>query len=132
MSENNKNVVRNAYAAISKGDLDGFLNLLADDVQWYFIGSHRFAGTHNGKDEIVSNLLNNLAADLEGMIELEIKQLIAEGDKVVAEMLGRARSKSGKDYNNTYCIILTVRNGLIHDIREYLDTELVTEVFGKS
>ena len=79
----------------------------------------------------MNDLFNVLGDQLEGTgISLEIKQLIAEGDKVVAEMQGTARSVSGKDYNNTYNIILTVKDGLIREMREYLDTELVTEVFG--
>ncbi|HIF10255.1 MAG TPA: hypothetical protein EYQ81_10740 [Sneathiellales bacterium] len=59
-----------------------------------------------------------------------INQVIAEGDKVVIEAKGKARAKNGKDYNNDYCIIYTVRDGKICDIRENLDSELVTEVFG--
>lgn len=131
MSEANKQIVRNLYGAIGAGDLDGFLKLLAEDVEWYFIGSHRFAGTLRGKQQIVDDLIANLGNELEGPISLEIRQLIAEGDKVVAEMQGTSRGKNGKDYNNTYNIILTVRDGLVHEMREYLDTELVTEVFGK-
>jgi ketosteroid isomerase-like protein len=84
-----------------------------------------------GKEQIVNDLFNVLGDQLEGTgISLEIKQLIAEGDKVVAEMQGTSRSVSGKDYNNTYNIILTVKDGLITEMREYLDTELITEVFG--
>lgn len=132
MSEANKQIVRDLYGAIGSGDLDGFLNLLAEDVEWYFIGSHRFAGTLRGKQQIVDDLIAILGNELEGPISLEIRQLIAEGDKVVAEMQGTSRGKNGKDYNNTYNIILTVRDGLVHEMREYLDTELVTEVFGKA
>ena len=84
-----------------------------------------------GKEQIENDLFSVLGDQLEGTgISLEIKQLIAEGDKVVAEMQGTSRSVSGKDYNNTYNIILTVKNGLITEMREYLDTELITEVFG--
>ena len=49
---------------------------------------------------------------------------------IVAEMQGTSKSTAGKDYNNTYCIILTVKDGKIREMREYLDTELVTAVFG--
>tara|TARA_Y100000814_G_scaffold237553_1_gene181704 strand:- start:91 stop:534 length:444 start_codon:yes stop_codon:yes gene_type:complete len=131
MSNANKKVVREAYTAISGGDAEGFFDRLSDDVEWYFIGSHRFSGTMKGKEQIVNDLFNVLGDQLEGTgISLEIKQLIAEGDKVVAEMQGTSRSVSGKDYNNTYNIILTVKDGLITEMREYLDTELITEVFG--
>ena len=130
-TEANKQVVREAYAAISSGDVDGFMNRLADDVEWYFIGSHRFAGTLKGKEEIMNKLFEPLGEALTSTIQLEIKQLIAEGDKVVSEMLGTSKSTEGKDYNNTYCLILTVQDGKIKEMREYLDTELITEVFGK-
>ena len=132
MIEENKQIVREAYGAISKGDAEGFLNRLSDDIEWYFIGTHRFSGTMKGKEKIVNELFNVLGGELEGTgISLEIKQLIAEGNKVVAEMQGTAKSTSGKNYNNTYSLILTLKNGLITEIREYLDTELVTEVFGR-
>ena len=132
MVEKNKNIVREAYAAISKGDAERFLGFLRDDIEWYFIGSHRFSGTMKGKEQIIEELFSVLGGELEGDgIRLEIRQLIAEGNKVVAEMLGTARSTAGKDYNNTYNLILTLEDGLITEIREYLDTELVTEVFGR-
>lgn len=130
-TESNKQLVRELYAAISGGDVEGFVNRLADDVEWYFIGTHRFAGTLKGKDAIMKQLFEPLGDALTATISLDIKQLIAEGDKVVSEMQGSARSKDGKDYNNTYCIILTVRDGKVREMREYLDTELVTQVFGR-
>jgi uncharacterized protein len=130
-TEANKQLVREAYGAINSGDVDGFMNRLADDVEWYFIGSHRFAGTLKGKEDIMNKLVEPLDEALTSMIQLEIRQLIAEGDKVVSEMRGTSKSTDGKDYNNTYCIILTVRDGKIKEMREYLDTELITEVFGK-
>ena len=130
-TESNKQVVREAYGAISSGDVEGFMNRLADDVEWYFIGSHRFAGTLKGKEDIMNKLFEPLGEALTSTIQLEIKQLIAEGDKVVSEMQGTSKSTEGKDYNNTYCLIVTVKDDKIKEMREYLDTELITEVFGK-
>ena len=132
MVEKNKQIVRDAYKEVSRGDAEGFLKRLSEDIEWYFIGSHRFSGTMKGKQQIIDELFTVLGDELEGDgIKLEIRQLIAEGDKVVAEMQGTARNASGKDYNNTYNLILTLKDGLITEIREYLDTELVTEVFGR-
>jgi len=130
-TEANKQVVRETYGAISSGDVEGFMSRLADDVEWYFIGSHRFAGTLKGKEEIMNKLFEPLGEALTSTIHVDIKQLIAEGDKVVAEMQGTSKSTEGKDYNNTYCIIVTVKGDKITEMREYLDTELITEVFGK-
>lgn len=129
--ETNKQIVRDAYGAINRGDVEAFMTLLADDVEWYFIGSHRFAGTIKGKDNVLNDVIGTLGAILSSPLQLEIKQLVAEGDKVVAEMQGTSRSAEGKEYNNIYAIILTLRDGKIKEMREYLDTELITEVFGR-
>jgi ketosteroid isomerase-like protein len=34
-------------------------------------------------------------------------------------------------YNNKYCLVIAVTDGKIAQVREYLDSELVTAVFGK-
>ncbi len=131
MTESNKALVRDAYAAIGRGDLKGFLACLADDVTWTFIGTHRFGRTFRGKNDIVDNLCRVLGAHLADVVELDIVNLVAEGELVVAEMRGRAVTPAGRRYDNSYCVVLTVRDGLIRELREYLDTELVTAVFGR-
>ena len=57
--------------------------------------------------------------------------MTAEGDRVVIEARGEAKTKTGKRYDNSYCIVITVRNDKISAVREYQDSELVTAVFGK-
>lgn len=61
-TEANKQLVRDAWGSVSNGDVDGFMNALADDVTWTFFGSHRFAGTLRGKQELVSKLFAPLGA----------------------------------------------------------------------
>jgi hypothetical protein len=129
--EENKQLVLDAYACLGRGEPEGFFDRLTDDVKWTFFGSHRYAGTFNGKDEIISGLFESLGELLEGPIKVHMRQVIAEGDTVVIEAKGEARGKNGKDYNNDYCIVVTVRDGKIAEMREHLDSELVTDVFGR-
>ena len=130
-NESNKQLVRDTWGAVTAGDVAGFLARLADDVTWTFFGSHRFAGTIRGKDELLSKLFAPLGEILVGGISVEIDTLTAEGDRVVMEARGAAQTKQGQPYNNQYCIVITVRDGKIAAVREYLDSELVTAVFGK-
>jgi ketosteroid isomerase-like protein len=129
--EENKKLVTGAWDMISAGDAEGFLNTLSDDATWTFFGSHLFAGTFNGKAEIIEKLFEPLGGVLEGGLEITINSVTAEGDRVIMETKGKARTKSGVDYNNDYCMVVTVANGLIVAVREYLDSELVTAAFGK-
>lgn len=130
-AESNKQLVRATWDAVTAGQIDTFLGNLADDVTWTFFGSHRFAGTFRGKDELVAKLFAPLGEVLEDGIKVHIDTLTADGDRVVMEARGEARAKSGKRYDNHYCIVVTVRDGKVAEVREYLDTELVSAVFGR-
>jgi ketosteroid isomerase-like protein len=57
-------------------------------------------------------------------IKMDVIELIAEGDKVVARVKGSVEGKYGP-YNNTYCHVFTVRDGLIVENFEHMDTVLV-------
>lgn len=128
--EENKQLVRDTWGAVSKGDVEGFMARLADDVTWTFFGSHRFAGTFCGKDELVAKLFAPLGEVLADGIKVHIDTLTAEGERVVLEARGEAQTKDGRAYNNSYCIVVTLRDGKVSQVREYLDAELVTRVFG--
>jgi ketosteroid isomerase-like protein len=123
--EQNKEIVRRAIAAISRGDLEGFMADAADDVTLSVMGS-AFPPIQ-GKQKVLKGLRNALAARLEGggAIAMTIENLIAEGDFVAEQARGKARTKDGKDYNNTYCRVWRITDGKIRSMQEYLDTELV-------
>ena len=62
----NKEIVRNMFAELSKGNPEGFLGKMADDVRFTIIGTTKFSGTCNGKQELISKVLGPLSAQLEG------------------------------------------------------------------
>ena len=125
----NKEVIRQMREA--KG-LDGILATMADDVRWTIMGTTKFSGTMNGKQEIVEKLFKPIFAQLETPGSNVVDNVIAEGDYVVVQQRGTGRrAKSGKDYNNNYCIVYKLAGGKIKEITEYLDTELVTSAFGR-
>jgi len=55
--------------------------------------------------------------------------VIAEGDNVVLQWEGRATTKSGKPYNNSYCWVMRIENGKVREGTAYIDTELVSELW---
>ena len=127
----NKSLVCKAYEAISEGNVDGFLDRLSDDVRWTFFGEHKFAKTFVGKQDIIDNMLGPLAGELEDGLRININNVVAEGSYVVVEATGESKLTKGGTYNNIYCYVVKVDNGEIVEMREYLDTELVSNVFGK-
>jgi len=124
-AEQNKEIVRRAIAALSRGDMEGFLADAADEVTLTVMGS--MFPPIQGKQKVLKGLRNSLVARLEGggAIAMTIENLIAEGDYVAEQARGKARTKDGKDYNNTYCRVWRITDGKVRSVHEYLDTELV-------
>ena len=127
----NKEIIRTMFAELSKGNAEAFLGTLADDVRFTLIGSTKFSGVFNGKQEFIEKVLAPLGAQLEGGLVMHVDNLIAEGNLVVMQGRGESTTKSGRAYNNTYAQVFRLANGKVQEVTEYLDTELVTSVFGK-
>ena len=127
----NKQCIQNMFAELSKGNANAFLDNMADNVRFTIIGTTKFSGTFNGKKELVEKLLTPLGSQLEGGLTVTPENLIAEGDFVAMQARGKSTTKSGKSYNNTYCQVFRLANGKVQEVTEYLDTELVTNAFGK-
>jgi ketosteroid isomerase-like protein len=127
----NKKLIETMFAELSRGNGAGYLDRLADDVRFTIMGTTKFSGTFNGKGEVVEKLLTPLMSQLEGGLSVTVDAMVAEGDTVVVQARGRSTTKSGKPYNNSYCQVFRVEGGKVKTIAEYLDTELVTQAFGR-
>ena len=127
----NKEIIRTMFAELGKGNADAFLGAMSDDLKFTLIGNTKFSGTFSGKQEFIAKVLAPLGAALEDGLVLTPDNLIADGEFVAMQSRGKSTAKNGKPYNNTYCHVFRITSGKIRELTEYLDTELVTSVFGK-
>jgi len=124
----NKRIIRGLYDAGDRGDMVTLLALLTDDVTWTGIGSTKYSGTFVGKEAVVANVLGPVLGQLKAGIASTVDNVIAEGEFVVVQSRGRAETKDGRPYNNTYCHVFRIRGGKISEVVEYLDTALASSV----
>ncbi len=124
----NKQIIHDLYEANNRGDLESFLAMLADDVRWTNIGSTPYSGSFSGKNNLTAQLLGPVFGRLKAGIAATIDNVIAEGDFVVVQVRGRAETKEGRPYNNTYCHVFRIRDGKVSEVTEYFDTELASRV----
>ncbi len=127
----NKIIIQNMFAEMAKGNLNAFVETMADDARWTTIGSTRFSGTYQGKAQVLEKLMAPLAQEVDGGFTLTPHNFLADGDYVIIQASGQAKTLAGKSYNNTYCLVYRLANGKIQEGIEYLDTEAVTLAFGK-
>jgi len=127
----NKQLIQNMFIEVAKGNRRIFLDIMADDVRFTVIGTTWVSGTFTGKGELVGKVMGPLMAQLDGGIAITPDNFIADGDYVAVQARGKATTKAGKPYNNTYCQVYRIINSKVQEVTEYLDTELVTAAFGK-
>jgi uncharacterized protein len=116
--------------AMSGGHLAPLLALMADDVTWRWMGVGKWSRTFEGKDTVVDTLFGGATDELGPASSVEVAHIHADGDCVVVEHAGRNVLPDGRHYNNQYCWVLRFEDDLIREVREYMDTQLVTETFG--
>ena len=100
--QENKELMERGYAAFSAGDLDTVMSLFDDDIEWVQPGQSSVSGTFHGKNEVLEQF-GRLA---EKGLTVELKQLIAEGDTVVAITQVTAGGETSEDAD-----VFTIRNG---------------------
>jgi ketosteroid isomerase-like protein len=127
----NKKLIETMFDELSRGNGEGYLARLADDVEFKIEGTTKFSGTFRGKADVLERLLMPLMSRLEGPLAITVDHLIADGDKVVVQAHGQSTTKEGKPYNTSYCQVFRIEGAKVKSITEYLDTELVTQAFGK-
>jgi len=125
-TETNKQIVRDFFAALSRGEAQAAYALMHDDVSWTIIGDTPVSKTFQGVKAVEEDLMGSVfqVIDAEAGIRVDVVELIAEGDKVVARAQGTIKGRYGP-YNNTYCHVFTIRDGKIVEDIEYLDTLLI-------
>ena len=124
-------LVQQVYDAFKRGDIQGVLNLVADDVDWSHPGPPDvipFVGHYRGRDGVAQFFARLGGA--EDVEHFEPQEFFAAGDRVVALGRYRARIKATGRTNDIELVhVYTVRGGKIVSLRQYNDTAAVAEAY---
>ena len=126
----NKKLMQHIFTELSNGNSRPFVATMADEFSWTITGTIKWSKKYEAKRAVLQELLGALRARLAPPIVVEACRFIADEDYVVVEARGRNSTKDGVPYNNAYCYVFRLGDGKLHEMTEYLDTELVTAVLG--
>ena len=127
----NKQTVRTIMDALARSDRRPLFDAMADDVRWRWMGVSKWSKTFEGKDAVVRDLFGGVDETLSESFGVEVHRIIAAGDHVAVEHTGRNVTPDGRTYDNIYCWVFSFRAGRVVEVREYLDTQLLTDTFGE-
>jgi uncharacterized protein len=120
--QENVQIVKDAYGAFGRGDIQGLLALFADDIEWITPGDGLpLAGTYRGQAE-VAGFFQKISEMLE-ISFLEPREFVAQGDRVLVVGFDRGRVKAtNRTFEGHWVMAFTVLNGKVTNVREYIDT----------
>ncbi|MCR9179220.1 nuclear transport factor 2 family protein [Erythrobacter sanguineus] len=129
LREANIALVTRYYEALAAGDFDALAALHADDVVFNLVGTTPVSGRWVGKAEcfgpvVADGVIGKLVADTI-RFSRQWRIMCADEERVVGLMRGGGMGTNRHEYLQTYCQILTIRDGLIVELHEFFDTALV-------
>ena len=122
-TQENVQIVKNFFAALGRRDKQGLLALSAEDIEWIIPGEDwPLAGTYRGHAGL-ADLLQKANEKVETSYP-EPPEFIAQGDRVLVVGFATGRIKAtNKTFGDHWVFAITVRNGKVANIREYIDTQ---------
>ena len=122
-TEENVKIVQAFFAAIGRSDGQAVEALSAEDLEWIIPGEDwPLAGTHRGHAGL-AELLQKASAEME-ISSPEPPEFVAQGDRVLVVGFATGKVKAtNRTFEDYFVFAITVRNGKLTNIREYVDTQ---------
>ena len=119
----NVQTVKDFFAAIGRGDREALLALVAEDIEWIIPGKDwPLAGTHRGHVGL-TDLLQKASETVETSFP-KPPEYVAQGDRVLVVGVATGKIKvTNKRFKDDWVFDMTVRDGKVTKIREYVDTQ---------
>ncbi|MGI4799875.1 MAG: nuclear transport factor 2 family protein [Janthinobacterium lividum] len=125
LTGSNTETVRRFMAALNVCDIAAINELLHPDANWWVLG----IGSMD-RETLIRQLQAMLGSAT--IAETKIIGTTAEGKRVAVESEGHFEFTDGRVYRNSYHHLFILDDGMVTGVREYLDTALVSRVFGET
>ena len=120
----NVGLVRGAYEAFAKGDVQKVLGLLVDKVEWYEAEHVTYwpGGPFIGPQAVLNGVFARIPQDFDGF-KVDVRRIVGCGDTVLVEARYRATVKAtGKPLDVQVAHVWDLRDGKAVRWQQYTDT----------
>ncbi|MFF2352016.1 nuclear transport factor 2 family protein [Kitasatospora sp. NPDC058115] len=125
---NGLDVVRAAWRAFATHDADRISAVLTEDAEWLAPPGNATATALDrpshmiGREAITRFLAEDFSRLFAADVDVTFRAFHVAGEHVIVEETMTATLADGRPYANDYCLVFELRDGLVHRVREYLDT----------
>ncbi|MEZ7951636.1 MAG: nuclear transport factor 2 family protein [Halioglobus sp.] len=125
-SDSNKIIVTHFFDALNRGDVAFIVDAYAADGCVQTMGNTLISGVFSR--EQVAASAGGIFDVFPNGLTFTILNMVGEGDKVAVEATSVGEHISGQTYSNEYHFLFEFQSGKLIRLKEYMDTERVTDV----
>ena len=111
----NVTIVRELYAAFSRGDVETIRGYLADDAVWHAAGRNWIVGDYQGRDTVVG-LLTAMAVYAEGSYSVEVRDVLGNCRRAIGLHRSSARRADGRSLDVDDVLIFDISDGKVIEV----------------
>lgn len=112
MTQNNKQILEQANAAVTRGDYESFLSFCTEDTQWTFVGDQILRGKEAVRQYMATAYLEPP--------KFIVEQLIAEGDFLTAVGKISMKNEQGDMVDYFYCDVWRFADGKMAELKAFV------------
>ena len=129
--EQNKQLVRDWFAATQRGDEKAILDMTTEDFVFQCKSRQpEWLRLKWGREEFAA-VPRTMSALMQAPINIWLVDMTAEGDRVAVEAAGDGKMLNGRVYDNAYHFVFKFRDGKFYECLEYSCSHLAQSCFGK-
>jgi len=129
-TEVNSVLIRNAYDAFSRGDIDAVMAVFAPDIMWHVPGRGPLSRDYRGHAEVLG-FFGHFMQLSNGTFRLRVDEVLARGDRVVV-LCTETAQRGGRSWTAPQVHVWTVKDGKVTAFREYEGDEQGDDEFWAS
>jgi uncharacterized protein len=123
----NADLLRRAYDAFSRGDMDGAFAAFAKDILWHVPGRGPLSRDYRGHAE-VQGFFQHFMELSSGTFRLQVDRILAEGEVVVV-LCTESAQRGSRSWSSPEVHVWTVRDGYAVSFRQYQGDQQTEDEF---
>jgi hypothetical protein len=130
VSQANVEVVRGAYDAFGRGDVDAVFAAMHPDIEWDESEGMPYGGVYRGREAIVENVFGPVLADVDGFTAAPDEILPLDETRVIARGRHGGAGSAGP-LDAKFVHTWTVTGGKVTRFEQLADTRRFCDAVGK-
>jgi ketosteroid isomerase-like protein len=127
MSDENAQLLRQAYDAFARGDVPTVLQILGEEITWHVPGRSPLSGDYKGHDEVVGFFTRSMELS-GGTLRVDVDEIVADGERVIA-LTTVSGQRNGRHWSSPEVHVWRVVDGRATEFCEYQGDQQTEDEF---